>query len=146
VKHNLEQLATAIIRQFGFKAYRERTFELNQPHKVTVELKSGQFKKIAYIGGEQLVAIGAYVGKRNSIIFKFQNATTGEKVEFSHTDAERYLKGFQDYLDVLVRPDYPSFEVAHREAARVSRGAKAAATVEEIKKEAVVKGQAWGSW
>lgn len=102
-------LAVELIKAIINDPNNEWQFMLNQPQSLTVE-RYGQYRKDSFIGGEMLRLKDVYVGKRDGMIGKFEEAkgglVTGKPgtVEIPFTKAESILDGFKSFTQYVKEP------------------------------------------
>lgn len=117
------------------------TFQVNAPCKLTASI-DGRFTKQAFIGEEELIPFGAYVGKRGSLILKFAKPgidKTREWIEMSVREAEANLDGFKShYADVC-----NGFTDAHTASIREVAAAMEAEAAEQVRRSS---NPLFGSW
>lgn len=92
------------------------TFMLGQPAQLTVKKKDGSYAKRPHIGGEHFISLGAYIGKRHSLVFTFapQDVADYAVVEMSEADANKLFGGFKQYIENASRTFNEVFKKANR--------------------------------
>lgn len=93
----MEEVATHLTTEWGAHP---PTFSLRAPTSLTILKEDNTYSRQAHIGGEEFVAVSAYVGKRGAIICVFTPVATERytKMEMPFNDARENLRNFREHV------------------------------------------------
>lgn len=135
------EMAKGIGEQFALD---KRAFSLAGPCILTV-IKNLQFTKRSHIGGESLVPMGCYVGKRHSLIYimRPEFASDYQHVEITASEAKTFFgSDFHNYMRQSSAGKKMDQMVA---SAKLAVTAAKEAKVSEAKSK-VYASMGWGAW
>lgn len=84
-----------------------RHFELIAPASLTVKNRKGEYKKASFIGGEELIPVSCYKGKKGTMIYVFKpkDASDHAFIEIGDELTKTVFAGFPAYLKSAVDVD-----------------------------------------
>lgn len=116
------------------------SFELLEAKEVTVKNTDNDYLRLPLIGGEKLEGIGAYMGKRDGIIFIFETPGIDGTVEINGQAAINNLSGFADFISEALGYDFEDNMDRMIEEAKEEERTKA------IREKEAFYSEDYGSW